>query len=149
MNAFGLPVQLAPLSATRFRSVAAPVEMEIEFHRSQAQQPWAMQVRIEGQPPAEYEAVPLATPAPTQLAEYAGEYFSKELNVTYTLKLEGDKLNYQLARAPQTSLSPTIKDTFVAGALQFNFLRDRQQRISGFTINAGRVRNLRFVRKTN
>gem|GEM_PF-4307165 len=40
-----------------------------------------------------------------------------------------------------------IKDTFKAASLQFNFLRDRQQHISGFTINAGRVRNLRFNKK--
>jgi len=41
-----------------------------------------------------------------------------------------------------------IKDTFKAAFLQFNILRDRQQHIiSGFTINAGRVRNLRFNKK--
>jgi len=123
--------------------------MEIEFHRPQSQQPWAMRVRVEGQPPSEYESVPLASPTPTQLAEYAGNYFSEELNVTYALKLEGNKLYYQRARAPQTILSPMIKDTFAAGPLQFNFLRDHQQRVSGFTIDAGRVRNLRFVKKTN
>lgn len=148
-DALGIPVQLFPLSATRFRSVEAPVEIEIEFHRSQAQPPWTMQVIFEGQPPVEYEAVPLATLTPTQLAEYAGEYFSEELNVTYVLKFEGGKLYYQQRRAPQTNLSPIIKDTFTANSLQFNFLRDRQQRISGFTINAGRVRNLRFIKKTD
>jgi len=40
-----------------------------------------------------------------------------------------------------------IKDAFKAASLQFNFLRDRQQLICGFTINAGRVRNLRFNKK--
>jgi CubicO group peptidase (beta-lactamase class C family) len=147
-NDFGTPVQLAPLSATRFRSVAASFEMEIEFHRSQAQQPWAMRVMIEDQPPVEYEAAPLVAPSPAQLAEYTGNYFSEELNVTYKIKVEGDKLFCQFARAPQASLSPMIKDTFAAGSFQLNFLRDSQQRVSGFTINAGRVRNLRFVKKT-
>jgi CubicO group peptidase (beta-lactamase class C family) len=147
-NDFGIPVQLAPLSATRFRSVATSFEMEIEFHRSQAQRPWAMRVMIEDQPPVECEATPLVTPSPAQLAEYAGNYFSEELNVTYKIKVEGDKLFYQFARAPQMSLSPMIKDTFAAGSFQLNFLRNSQQRISGFTINAGRVRNLRFVKKT-
>jgi Beta-lactamase len=146
-NALGVPVQLYPLSATRFRSHEAPIEMEIEFHRSQAQQPWAMRVRIEGQLPVEYEAVPPASPATTQLAEYAGEYFSEELNVTYTLKFEGDKLHYHRTRTSLTNLTPVIKDTFAASSLQFNFLRDSQQRISGFTVNAGRVRNLRFVKR--
>jgi CubicO group peptidase (beta-lactamase class C family) len=147
-NAFGTHVQLAPLSATRFRSVAAPFEMEIEFHRSQTQQPWTMRAKIESLPPAEYEAAPLVTPSPAQLAEYAGNYFSEELNVTYTIKVEVDRLFYQIARARRTGMSPTIKDTFAAGSLQFDFLRDSQQRISGFTINAGRVRNVRFVKKT-
>jgi CubicO group peptidase (beta-lactamase class C family) len=147
-NDFGTPVKLAPLSATRFRSVATPFEMEIEFHRSQAQQPWAMRVRIEDQPPVECEAAPLVAPSPPQLAEFAGNYFSEELNVTYKIKVEGDKLIYQYARAPQMSLSPMIKDTFAAGSFQLTFLRNGQQRVSGFTINAGRVRNLRFVKKT-
>jgi CubicO group peptidase (beta-lactamase class C family) len=147
-NDFGTPVKLAPLSATRFRSVAAPFEMEIEFHRSKAQQPWAMRVRIEDQPPVECEAAPLVIPSLAQLAEYAGNYFSEELDVTYKIKVEGDKLVYQFARAPQMSLSPMIKDTFAAGSFQLNFLRNGKQRVSGFTINAGRVRNLRFVKKT-
>jgi CubicO group peptidase (beta-lactamase class C family) len=147
-NDFGTPVKLAPLSATRFRSVATPFEMEIEFHRSQAQQPWAMRVRIEDQPPVECEAAPLVAPSPAQLAEFAGNYFSEELNVTYKIKVEGDKLIYQFARAPQMSLSPMIKDTFAASSFQLTFLRNGQQRVSGFTINAGRVRNLRFVKET-
>ncbi len=53
------------------------------------------------------------------------------LDVMYTLKFEGDMLYYQRTRAPQINLSPIIKDTFTATALQFSFLRDRQQRISG------------------
>jgi len=145
-NVFGTPVQLAPLSATRFRSAGGSFELEIEFHRSQAQQPWAMRVMIKGLPPAECGTAPLVVPSPAQLVEYTGNYFSEELNVTYTIKLEGDKLFYQVARKPQMSLSPTIKDTFTDGSLQFNFLRNGQRRISGFTINTGRVRNLRFVK---
>jgi CubicO group peptidase (beta-lactamase class C family) len=148
-NSLGIPVQLSPLSATRFRSVESPIEVEIEFHRSQAQRPWAMRVRTEGQPPVEYEAVPPASPTPAQLAEYAGEYFSEELNVTYMLKLEGEKLYYHRTRTSPTNLIPVIKETFAASALQFNFQRDSRQRISGFTVNAGRVRNLRFVKKTD
>jgi hypothetical protein len=136
-DAIGVPMQLLPLNATLFRS-ETPIEVEIEFPRSQAQQPWAMRVRIGGQPPVEFETVAPASPTPTQLAEYTGEYFSEELNVMCTLKIEGDKLYYQRTRAPQINLSPTIKDTFTASSLQFSFLRDRQQRISGFKINAGR-----------
>jgi CubicO group peptidase (beta-lactamase class C family) len=94
---------------------------------------------------SETAAPPTLTPA--QLAEYAGAYESEELKVTYTLTVVDGKLYYQRRRAPRTALSPARKDVFVAGGLGFNFLRDEASRISGFTLDAGRVRNLRFVKK--
>lgn len=146
----GTAVQFAPLSATLFRSVGAPGIAEIEFQRQSPQQKWSLRLTIQGQQPVVFEAAQLASPNASQLAEYAGDYFSEELNVTYVLKVEGDKLTFKMPRATQAALSPSITDSFNAtGGLRFNFQRDRQNRVNGFTVSAGRVRNLRFVRKSN
>jgi hypothetical protein len=39
-----------------------------------------------------YQAVQAMTPTSAQLNEYAGNYHSEELNVTYTLFVQGGKL---------------------------------------------------------
>jgi CubicO group peptidase (beta-lactamase class C family) len=82
-----------------------------------------------------------------QLAEYVGEYYSEELQTTYKVVGEGDKLSVKRRNRPDSALTPTIKDTFTLGGLSFNFNRDGQKRITGFKLDAGRVRNLRFVKK--
>lgn len=146
----GTAVQFAPLSATLFRSVGAPGVAEIEFQRQSPQQKWSLRLTIQGQQPVVFEAVQMVSPNAAQLAEYVGDYFSEELNVTYAVKVEGDKLTFKMPRASQTPLAPTLKDSFNAsGGLRFNFQRDRQNRVNGFTVSAGRVRNLHFVRKSN
>jgi hypothetical protein len=141
-----LGFQLSPLSATRFRAVNSPVNAEIEFQRQGSAGPLAMQVTPAGQKPATFTPVELFSPTPAQLAEYAGEYYSEELGVTYRLALEEGRLVFKHKHASKSPLFPTIKDELRVEGLSLNFTRDEQGRPSGFTLNAGRVKNLRFVR---
>ena len=85
-------------------------------------------------------------PSPHQLAEYVGDYYSDELQATYKIISEGGKLNLKRKNGPILPLAPTLKDQFAAGPANLNFIRDEQNRVSGFTVNAGRVTNIRFVR---
>jgi hypothetical protein len=146
----GITVQFAPVSTTRFLAVDAPGPAEFEFFKLKPQQPLSLRLRIAGLQPGVYESVTRVTPTSSQLVEYSGEYFSDELNVTYSLKVEGEKLYFMLPGTPKTDLAPSVKDAFrTTGGLSFIFQRDRANRISGFVLSAGRVRNLRFVRKSN
>ena len=93
------------------------------------------------------EAVELVSPAADQLTKYAGDYHSDELDVIYTLALKDGHLVLRYKNALESSLTPTLKDAFTTNSLSFSFTRDNRQRISGFTLDAGRVRNLRFIKK--
>lgn len=65
----------------------------------------------------------------------------------YTLALKDGHLVLRYENALKSSLTPTLKDAFTTNTLSFNFTRDSRQRISGLTLNAGRVRNLRVIKR--
>ena len=102
----------------------------------------------EGSQPAIYEAMPAMTPTSAQLNEYAGNYYSEELNVTYTLFVEGGKLTLRRRRGKDMPLDPAFTDAFRREDMGFlRFTRNRQNRVSGFLLTAGRVRRLSFERR--
>ena len=102
----------------------------------------------EGSKPAIYEAVQAMTPTSAQLNEYAGNYHSEELNVTYTLSVQGGKLALRRRRSIDMPLVPTFTDAFMNEDLGLlRFTRNRQNRVSGLLLTAGRVRRLRFERR--
>jgi hypothetical protein len=85
------------------------------------------------------------SPSSADLAPFAGTYYSPELEATYVLSVENGAVVVRRRRAPRTELTPTTTDSFSARGLQFHFTRDRK-RITGFTVDAGRTKNLRFDR---
>lgn len=83
--------------------------------------------------------------SPAQLGLYQGRYFSEELQTTYELKLDDGRLCLHRKNAPPHSLDPAGSDEFHDGGLQFHFQREKGS-VSGFRLDAGRVRNLMFRR---
>ena len=83
------------------------------------------------------------TPAAGELARYAGRYESPELETTYTLTVDNGKLMLRRRRSEPIALTPTTTDTFTAEGISYRFVREKG-RISGFVVDAGRTRNLRF-----
>lgn len=81
-----------------------------------------------------------------QLREFAGTFHSPELKVRYSLDLENGALVMNRPAAAPAKLAPVEKDSFRAGTLTLNFTRDENGRVTGFLIDAGRIRNLRFDR---
>jgi CubicO group peptidase (beta-lactamase class C family) len=84
--------------------------------------------------------------APGPLAPYAGEYRSEELQTTYRVVVRDGALNLERRAAPPAPMVGTAANTFRAGNLQLSFARDAQGQVTGFTVQAGRVQNLRFER---
>jgi CubicO group peptidase (beta-lactamase class C family) len=85
-----------------------------------------------------------------QLKEFAGDFYSDELGTTYTLAVVDGKLVAQHRRHEDIPLNPTKKDMFLGEQWffrQVRFTRDRENRITGFRLSGGRVRNLRFDKK--
>ncbi|MFQ5926283.1 MAG: serine hydrolase domain-containing protein [Terriglobia bacterium] len=144
---FGLRLPLAPVSKTEFRAVGGPVEIAFRFEPQGPDRPLRLHVQVEDGKPTRYEGVELVSPTAAELQDYAGEYYSEELDVTYRLAVEDGKLFFRHRNAPENALEPTLADEFQVRGWRVNFLRTREGRVSGFTVNAGRVRNIRFARK--
>ena len=137
---------LAAVSETEFKALDAPLRFLIKFER-EADNPFLIKLFAEDEEPKTYQFVELVKPRPEQLEEYQGEYFSKELQVTFRLALLEGKLYLIRKNAPRTLLQPAPKDIFSAPGLSLRFVRDEEDKISSFTLNAGRIRNLRFIKK--
>ena len=88
-----------------------------------------------------------------QLKAYSGEYYSEELDVTYRIFFKEDKLHLQHENPhrtyPRGILALAKKDSYDVGGLLLNFDRDERNNVTSFTVNAGRVKNIRFVKKMN
>ncbi len=93
-----------------------------------------------------------------QLDLFAGEYYSDELEATYRVELVNDRLFIHTPIVDTsfrelfhiTGNDPLIHsgaDTFSFSSIPVIFKRNAQGHVTGFTLNAGTVRNLLFVRK--
>ncbi|HEX2206495.1 MAG TPA: serine hydrolase domain-containing protein [Longimicrobium sp.] len=137
--------ELRPLSETEFQAVDAPVEMRVRFAPAAAGRPGHLVWTQDGGEPQTFEKLALVTPTPEELAAYAGRYFSEELQTTYTLAVEYGALVLHRRGGEPTPLRPLVRDEFSAGPT-LRFVRDASGAVTGFMLDAGRVRNLRFTR---
>ena len=87
---------------------------------------------------------------PEQLTEFEGDYYTKELDTTYTIGVCGNQLVAQHIRHDDILL--TYADGHFLGDAWFfpevRFTRDDTGKIVGFRLTGNRVRNLYFEKKT-
>jgi CubicO group peptidase (beta-lactamase class C family) len=132
--------RVVPLGDGRFRLG----ESEIRFE-GDAAAPQRMIVRTASETVTftRSDAVALT---PAQLAEYAGNYWNDEVETMQTWKLENGQLVVYADNRRLGVLEPSYKDGFTRGSAVVDVKRDGKGRITGYTIEAGRVRHLRFKR---
>jgi hypothetical protein len=87
--------------------------------------------------------------SPAELAVYTGDYYSDEVDATYHVAVENGALVLSARHVPSQKLSSTAPDVFRAeNGVTLRFVRVGADKPSAFTIEAGRVRNIRFVRRS-
>lgn len=94
---------------------------------------------------------------PENLARYKGSFRSEELRATYLLAVEDGKLKLTkldsgdgfLHATEPMELRPVGSDEFTVDAegLQFQFAHDASGKVSGFQLDAGRSKGIKFERK--
>lgn len=101
---------------------------------------------LRGTPPKLPEPITLTA---EQLAEFTGSYYSEELDTAYKLAVENERLFMIDRNEMKRPLTPRTRELFtlIQGA-QYEFSRDAQGKVTGFGVNAGRIRGVRFVRQT-
>jgi len=88
-----------------------------------------------------------------QLSQYAGDFYSEEINATYPVLFKDNKLFVKFPQSlaqfckgnPEAELISEYADYFASPVSSFQFARNAQNKISGFILkDVGRVRNLVF-----
>jgi CubicO group peptidase (beta-lactamase class C family) len=92
-----------------------------------------------------------------QLAEYEGQYYSDELDVTFGVHVKGDRLCLEAPRLPdifqvnfrdpegENGLKHIVGDQFMRSYGTMEFARDDSGKVTGFSINVGDdLRDVRF-----
>jgi CubicO group peptidase (beta-lactamase class C family) len=138
--------ELIPLSADRFIIPGTP--MALEFVPAAPSRAQELHVVGAGPKPEVLHRVNAFTPSSTELRAFAGEYISRELEVTYTLTVRDSSLVIQRPWRADVALQPISPDAFHAAGLVdvVKFSRDARRLVTGFTVHAGGVRSLRFDR---
>lgn len=78
-----------------------------------------------------------------EFEEYRGAYYSSELDTKYLVFIKDSSLMIKIPRNGEVKLSPFLKDIFT-GNFIIRFQRNNNDKIEGFFLTAGRVRNLYF-----
>jgi CubicO group peptidase (beta-lactamase class C family) len=95
-----------------------------------------------------FEPIAAAAPKEGELVEYTGSYYSEELDTVYHLQVENGGLLFFRKNEQKRPLKPTFPDGFATtDNMQFEFKRDAQGKIVGFTLGMARLRNLSFARQ--
>ena len=146
----GQLTQLVPLGPRRAR-LESPTEglWELTFEGDSSGVPTRVWVRTRANTRVWRRVIP-PNLAPAQLAEYAGDWYSPEIDATWVIAVDSSTLSLTRgSRRLRSTLENVGRDVFADrnSANLLEFARDAQGRPSTFLVQAGRVRNLRFERR--
>ncbi|HEX8162445.1 MAG TPA: serine hydrolase domain-containing protein [Pyrinomonadaceae bacterium] len=138
--------ELSPLGGGRFVMLGVRNRVEVVFRPPRAGAAPRLFFSQEGAKPSVQEPVRAASYTPRQLIEFAGEYRSTEVGATYNVTPQGGGLLLRTGNWGDFLLSPRFRDSFENQAQMgsISFTRDGRNRVSGFVIRSGKVKNLRF-----
>jgi CubicO group peptidase (beta-lactamase class C family) len=135
--------RLKPVAPDRFVAPAPGVE----FYFPAASQGRDQEMRIirEGREPEIHRRV--AAPAGMNVAEFAGTYYSDELEATWTLAVREGRLTASVLNDPPSVLTAVKRGVFVSDdGLVLRFEREAGAVVRA-SVQAGRVTNLVFTRR--
>ena len=88
-------------------------------------------------------------PDTSQLFQYAGYYYSRELETGYQLSVANNQLILHHMRLGDLSLVPDIaqRDQFSGDVGSVKFTRNQAGAITGFSLSGGRMKHMQFVKQ--
>ncbi len=142
---------LKPVSETLFYVVDAPVNASVEFQKEKEETRPGVKLIVEGRnEPSFFKPITLVKPTSEELAEYVGRYYSDELDVAYNVFVKKNKMYIRHENPhkdyPKEAFLPIFKDEFQLKGINIIFQRDSEGKIIAYTANAGRVKNIKFIK---
>lgn len=85
----------------------------------------------------------------SQLTQYAGTYYSEELETAYKLSIKNGKLTAHHMRLGDFDFEPdmSVADKFSSYNGTINFLKTNPNNITGFRLSNGRIKNILFKKQ--
>ena len=142
---FGSEYATVALSPTHFRLLESRSNIEIMFEQSSRSR--SMRIIRNDRSDDTYNKIKVVAPAARDLPGYTGDYYSAELQYTFQIALEDGELIFTQGNAPDAVFEPLTRDAFRVGGWRIEIRRDKRKRITGFILDAGRVRHIEFVRQ--
>jgi CubicO group peptidase (beta-lactamase class C family) len=140
---------LKPVSETLFHLADVPFgdQVNLRFEPPAGVKPRRLFESFGEGKPSVYEVVTPYTPTVAERGEYVGSYVSEEIDPIYRIAVQEEKLVLTRLKHKPDALAPRIRDVFSGEIGTIRFTRDSSHRVSGFVLNAGRIRNFRFTRR--
>lgn len=139
--------KLVPISKNEFKMLNVRAEVLVKFEVNEFKQKTMAFIVNGGKPSISIEYMPIVY-TKKELLQFTGSYYSTELDVYYSLKLEDQMLMLYINDTKKSSIRPIMKNLFLNddyGIFQFN--NDAKDKVSSFRLAAGRVKNLKFDKK--
>lgn len=138
---------LVPISKNEFKMINVGGDVLVKFEKNEQREHTMTFIANEGKPAISIRYQPKLY-TNEELASFEGVYYSKELDVYYSLKLEDNSLILYIKDSKKPPLKPVMKNLFSNddyGIFLFN--NDKEGRLSNFRLAAGRVKNLNFEKQ--
>jgi CubicO group peptidase (beta-lactamase class C family) len=139
-------VQFAP---SHFHVADEPWGNQIDLHfiAAEAARPRSMEQSFDGGKSAPFQSVNPAPLTAAEIADYAGDYTSEEIDPVYRMAAQNGQIVLTRLKSGPDALRPAIPDVFVGDIGKIRFTRDPAGHVSGFILDAGRIQNFRFTKK--
>jgi hypothetical protein len=138
----GRRMPLVPLGDNRFRALPATL---ITFEGDSAGAPNRLVIHSATNATT-FTRVPLVGTT-AKLTDYVGSYYTPEVAVAWEVRPDSGRLVVMRDGRRVGKLEPVSRDVFLQDGSMMQFTRDRSGRVTGFVLEAGRVRHLRFDRQ--
>ncbi len=144
LETMGQKFPIQPLDENHFAAVNAPVSIDVYFEDENRK----LTIDInQGLQKMDFSRIAPLQLSAAELAEFAGTYYSDELNMTYQFVAGDNLLNVNPSTFFMRVLKPSTPDTFSSGILGLHFLRDEAGKVCAFNANAGRVKDIIFKKQ--
>jgi CubicO group peptidase (beta-lactamase class C family) len=123
--------------------------IDLHFIAAEGTHPRRLDETFDGGKPRPFAEVNLAPLSAAELADYAGDYVSEEIDPIYRMVVQDGQVVLMRLKQSPDALRPAIHDVFVGDIGKIRFTRDAAGHVSGFVLDADRIQNFRFTKRAN
>lgn len=139
----GRATKMIPINENEFQWVGTNIPIKLKINNTENSKEFTLD--IPGETKSNFIAYkPINSYSSDDLNTYSGNYYSPELDIIYTLKVEKNDITLYVKGNTVASLTPIMKNILKLGPfLTFEFNEPRDM----FRLSMGRVKNLKFIKQ--